>query len=797
MDIEQKVNHILNQRAPGVKKVAKRAYQRSMYAISHKIKSEGNIVRVSPDDNSHEYFFGYYGICPENAAGRYVLCLKADNTWSNVAPPTPAQILIIDTEKDEADPERVRVLATTHAWNVQQGCMMQWLGPDYNKDIIYNDFRDGKYCSVVLDVFSGQERQLSMPVYSVSADGNFALTLDFSRLHRMRPGYGYSNLPDKTAGQKIPEGPCIWKLDLKTDVVTPVLSYSDFASFEPRPEMRGAEHKVNHIMFSPNGKRFMVLHRWLQGKRKYTRLITANIDGSEIYNLSDDDMVSHCYWKNDEEILAFEVKKGQGDGYYLMRDMMREYRRQWPQMTADGHPSYSPDGCLAVTDTYPNRARIASVKVMKANRFAVAAKVSAPFKYDNETRCDLHPRWSRDGNSVYFDSVFEGHRGLYKVKVEGMQEAEGKKNIVFLLTACKKKGPVEQMLNLITYIDRSVFNPILITLYSEPADGTSQLQKYLDLGIEHYHIPLSKFNIFLGKTGNLKKKLDELHPSIIHAVGTFPGYAVNAMKRPGYVFTLRNFAYEDNVAKYGKILGSLAARLDLSILKNAAQVWTCSESLALKYKNELNMDFPFISNGVNVSKFTMPTSEEKLAQRKKLNLPVDKLILAYTGTFNKRKNQSFLLELFADNDVLDDTVLLLLGDGPEFAGLKGKYGKLKNVIFTGNVMNVNEYLQASDVYISSSTSEGLPNGVLEAMAAGLPVILSDITQHQEIFEADNSIGYLYKLGDKEDCLKQIVKINAQTCLNAGNAAYSCAHEKFSAERMSMEYQAEYLRIIGA
>ena len=416
MSLEQTINQQLN-RNPRIKKGIKRVYQRAMYAISPKIKSKGNIERISPCDPEHEYFFGYYDKSPEDATGQYVLCLKAQDTWSDVAPPTPAQILLIDTSLPAEDSKRVRVLAMTHTWNVQQGCMLQWLGPDFDHEIIYNDFRDGRYVAVVLDVFSGTERVLAMPFYSVSADGSFALTLDFSRLHRLRPGYGYSNIPDETADQKIPESTAIWKLDITSNTVTPILPYTAFSTFEPRKEMARAEHKVNHIMLNPSGKRFMVLHRWFDGQRKYTRLVTVNSDGSEMFNLSDDDMVSHCYWKNDEDIIAFENKKGQGAGYYLMKDRSREYRRLWPDMTVDGHPSYSPDDSLVVTDTYPNRARVATVKVMKGTQVFEVAKVFAPFQYDNDTRCDLHPRWSRDGKKIYFDSVFEGHRGLYKVPV--------------------------------------------------------------------------------------------------------------------------------------------------------------------------------------------------------------------------------------------------------------------------------------------------------------------------------------------------------------------------------------------
>lgn len=416
MGLEQKINQQLN-KYPGIKKGIKRVYQRAMYAISPKIKSEGDIERISPDDPKHEYFFGYYDKSPEDATGRYVLCLKAQDTWSDVAPASPAQILLIDTSLPTEDQNRVRVLATTHTWNVQQGCMMQWLGPDFDHEIIYNDFRDGRYVSVVLDVFSGAERVLAMPVYSVAADGSFALTLDFSRLHRLRPGYGYSNIPEETVDQKIPASTAIWKLDIASNTVTPVLPYTVFSSFEPRKEMTGAEHKVNHIMLSPSGKRFMVLHRWFDGQRKYTRLVTVNTDGTEMYNLSDDDMVSHCYWKNDEEIIAFENKKGQGAGYYLMKDKSPEFRRLWPEMTADGHPSYSPDGNLVVTDTYPNRERVATLRVMRSSQVNDIGRVFAPFKYDNDTRCDLHPRWSRDGKKIYFDSIFEGYRGMYCVPV--------------------------------------------------------------------------------------------------------------------------------------------------------------------------------------------------------------------------------------------------------------------------------------------------------------------------------------------------------------------------------------------
>ena len=420
MSLEQKINYQLN-KYPGIKKYIKRGYQLAMYAISPKIKSEGNIVRVSPDEPG-EYFFGYYDKSPWDATGRYMLCMRAKDTWSEPDPLGEVEILLIDTQ----DGNSFQVIAKSHTWNVQQGCMAQWLGPDLSSHILYNDLREGNYCSVVLDVTTGKERVLPVPVYTVSADGKIALSLDFSRLHSLRLGYGYSELPEKTKGVALPDATCIWKIDIETGEVAELLKYTDFAKFQPRPEMlvEGSVHKVNHIMLSPNGKRFMVLYRWFVGSRKYTRLITCNVDGTDMYVLNDDDMVSHCFWKDDEHIIAFENKKEGGPGYYLMKDKTQEYEHLWSQLNGDGHPSYCPtDNHLVVTDSYPNRARVADIKLLKdtdveGKVMKVIAKVFAPFKYDNDTRCDLHPRWKRDGTAVCFDSVFEGHRGLYVVNLK-------------------------------------------------------------------------------------------------------------------------------------------------------------------------------------------------------------------------------------------------------------------------------------------------------------------------------------------------------------------------------------------
>jgi glycosyltransferase involved in cell wall biosynthesis len=517
-----------------------------------------------------------------------------------------------------------------------------------------------------------------------------------------------------------------------------------------------------------------------------------------MYVLSDDDMVSHCFWKNNSSILAFENKKKGGPGYYLMKDKTDEYIHCWPQFSNDGHPSYSPDGKLIVTDSYPDRTRVASINVMDGDerklKSTTVARVFAPFKYDNDVRCDLHPRWNRAGNRVCFDSVFEDHRGLYVVNlIEQMKEE--KYTIIYVFTSCKRSGPVQIMYNLIKNIDRNLYNPILITLYDEVV-GESDLDKFISIGVKHYHVPLGKKDIILNKTDSLKELLLELKPSIIHSMGVFPDYAVSRMMFNCQVMTLHNYMHDDFCAKYGKVKGIILEALQMSAVKKAAKVWTCSESLAQIYEKKNKLYFDYIRNGVDVSKYSrVKNNKEKIILRQKLKLPIEKTIFIYTGQFIERKDQEFLLEIFSKKSELENFVLLMLGDGENFKVQKKQFERNTNIIFAGNVDNVEEYLKASDYYISSSRSEGLPTSVLEAMSAGLPVILSNITQHKELMGINNQIGIMYELGNQTDCVKKILEILGKDRNELSNAAYICVHTSLNATTMSQKYQDEYMNVI--
>lgn len=202
--------------------------------------------------------------------------------------------------------------------------------------------------------------------------------------------------------------------------------------------------------------------------------------------------------------------------------------------------------------------------------------------------------------------------------------------IIFVETNCKKNGPIKQTWNIIRYMDRSKFEPALITIWPEN-QGNSMLDDYKELGIPVYTVNMSKKkSIFCGKRA-VGKILKKVKPDIVQGVGMPPYRMTLGYKKAVHFVTLRNYCYEDYPDYYGKIVGPVLAFLDIKLIKKQMTkrepFATCSESLTKMYKNLQDMTIPYIRNGVDVSQYTKRCMEEVACIREKLNLPLNKKFL--------------------------------------------------------------------------------------------------------------------------------------------------------------------------
>ncbi|MBD3921516.1 glycosyltransferase [Paenibacillus sp. PR3] len=370
--------------------------------------------------------------------------------------------------------------------------------------------------------------------------------------------------------------------------------------------------------------------------------------------------------------------------------------------------------------------------------------------------------------------------------------------IAYIVTNCKKTGPMNQTLNIIRNLDRKLFDPVLITLFPEVKSNTL-LEEFKTECSSIHCLNMNKYqSILIGKK-KLNGLLAKIKPDLIQGVG-MPPYTMSLSYRDTkHLVTLRNYCYEDYPAKYGKVLGPIIANKDMRLIRrqsNNGEVFvTCSSSLSKIYKDKHGLNFGFIRNGVDITRYSKTSDSTRIDMRTKLNLPLNKTIAIYTGQINERKDQKSAIDGVLAAKDKDNLVLLLLGAGSNYEALKERYKSSSNIVFVGSVSNVSDYLQAADFYISTSKSEGMPNGVLEAMSVGLPVLLSDIPQHKELFDISNDIGLMYRLGDMSSLVNTINGMMQADLAKMAEISYHAVTGNLTAQIMSNSYQKLYNQIL--
>jgi len=136
--------------------------------------------------------------------------------------------------------------------------------------------------------------------------------------------------------------------------------------------------------------------------------------------------------------------------------------------------------------------------------------------------------------------------------------------------------------------------------------------------------------------------------------------------------------------------------------------------------------------GIDLAPFRHPPSRKEI--RESLGIRDDDFVIGHTGRFAAPKNHPFLLEVAAEiSRIRPNTRLLLVGDGPGRAELESRARDLgihERTIFAGVRSDVPALLAAMDVFVFPSLWEGLPLTLLEAQAAGLPCIVSDVVSEE-------------------------------------------------------------------
>jgi sugar transferase (PEP-CTERM/EpsH1 system associated) len=206
-----------------------------------------------------------------------------------------------------------------------------------------------------------------------------------------------------------------------------------------------------------------------------------------------------------------------------------------------------------------------------------------------------------------------------------------------------------------------------------------------------------------------------------------------------------------------------------------------------------------VPNGVDTAKFC-PRLNERAEMRKRLGLPEDCIAIGSVGRLVAIKDYATLLQ--ATKILVESGLpvcLLLAGSGPELINYRRFVGTSPNlanrVRFLGASTDVPALLNALDVFVLPSLSEGMSNTLLEAMAVGLPIVASRVGGNPEIIE-DECSGLLFKAGDVSELIARLKALVQNPALRQklGQAARKRAESKLSLERMIDSYHDLYLSV---
>lgn len=351
-------------------------------------------------------------------------------------------------------------------------------------------------------------------------------------------------------------------------------------------------------------------------------------------------------------------------------------------------------------------------------------------------------------------------------------------------------GGAERQLYLwLAHMDRDKFDPLVITLHPNHND-------YWEKPIEDLGIPLFRVAQkpgILRRLVEIIKILRPIKPDIIHGWHFFSSVYAGLAARFLRVPCLGGIRSQYSPHEKG---------LDNYLVKtNCDAVVANSQAAAYAYQRALKKKHQAIYTVPNA---VMDYPIDRNAVRKELadahNLPMDALWVCSVGRMDPLKRFDLLLEMI---DRLRNEKrkfhIVLIGDGPEKAHLEALASSLnidRLISFLGEIPNAGRWLKAMDIFCFPSLSEGLPNAVMEAAAAGLPIVAWKLPFCEELLP-DKSQAMLVQPGNLDEMTSALSQLlnSAQLQAQYGSAARSHILENFGLERYIQKMTAVYEFVI--
>ena len=348
------------------------------------------------------------------------------------------------------------------------------------------------------------------------------------------------------------------------------------------------------------------------------------------------------------------------------------------------------------------------------------------------------------------------------------------------------------LLQVLRHLDRDHFSPIVACFYCGDGPLAAEIQvldvPVIDLGME------AKWR--LDGLWRLYRALRRERPFILHASLFHANIPARLLGRLAHVPII--ITWRQNISIGGRWREKIN-RWTASLDDHVTAVCQLARQAELEGTAVSPHKVSLVYNCIDPVPFTVEKAAKRIAIRQEFNIPADAPLIGMVGRLHPQKGLCYLLDaLLHIREQLPELRLIIVGDGElrdELQSRAQTLGLTKAVIFSGARNDVPDILAALDLFVLSSLWEGLPLAVLEAMAAGLPVVGTAVGGVPELV-VEGETGRLVPPGDGTALAQAVVSIltnqtQAQTMGTAGQARTAA---EFSAESITRQLETLYLRL---
>jgi glycosyltransferase involved in cell wall biosynthesis len=291
--------------------------------------------------------------------------------------------------------------------------------------------------------------------------------------------------------------------------------------------------------------------------------------------------------------------------------------------------------------------------------------------------------------------------------------------------------------------DRRRFQPWLIGL-KRPEPATDRLREQ---GVEVEHLGRGKFDPRL--LGDLVRAGRRRQARVLHVHGyAAADFGRLAARRLGAALVLHEHFADPRLPPYQ----ALADRLLAPLTDRAIAVSASTRDFLVRERHVPAERVRLIWNGAPLEEFAPQGPRRRTLVRRELGLPEEAPVIGSIGRLNEQKGHRYLLDaaarVFA---TMPDARLVLVGDGDQEPALRAQaqaLGIAPRVVFAGHRTDVPALLESFDVFCISSTYEGTPLTLFEAMAAGKAIVSTAVDGCREVLEHERT-GLLVPPRDAE------------------------------------------------